>query len=59
MCHKTILQIVVLHRRMLLYAAETAMMIGKHQPVPGHHHPGTKASEADYRILQRRAFRIV
>ena len=42
-----------------LYAAEAAVMIGKHQPVPGHHHSGTKASEADYRILQRRAFRIV
>ena len=58
-CHKAVFQIVVLHRRVLLYAAEAAVMIGKHQPVPGHHHSGTKASEADYRILQRRAFRIV
>jgi hypothetical protein len=37
-CHKAVFQIVVLHRRVLLYAAEAAVMIGKHQPVPGHHH---------------------
>ncbi len=44
-CHKAVFQIVVLHRRVLLYAAEAAVMIGKHQPVPGHHHSGTKASK--------------
>ena len=52
MRHKTVFQIVVFHRRMLLYTTETAMMIRKYQSVFRHNHPRTKATEADYGILQ-------
>ena len=51
-CHKAVFQIVMLHGRMLLDAAETAMVIRKYQSVFRHDHPRTETAETHYGIFQ-------
>ena len=52
--HKAVFQVIVLDGRVLLHAAETAMMVGQHQPVFGHHYARAEASETHHGIFQRR-----
>ena len=59
MCNKTVFQIIMLHRRVLLDTAEAAMVIRKYQPVCRHDHSRAKTAETDYCIFQRGAFRAV
>ena len=49
----------MLHTGMLLYAPETTMMIGEHQPVLRHYHARTETAEAHHCILQRSFARAV
>ena len=54
MCREPVFQIIMIHRTVLLYAAESAMVIGKHQAIFGDDYSRTESSETDHSVFQRR-----